>query len=59
MLSAAKHLLYLVEGKQRQILRSAENDTLAASFDILANAAASTCSLTPGAVQRQPEASGS
>jgi hypothetical protein len=35
MLSAAKHLLYLLESKQKQILRFAQNDVLRAFFSIL------------------------
>jgi hypothetical protein len=35
MLRAAKHLLYLLGRKQKQILRFAPNDMLAAFFSIL------------------------
>jgi hypothetical protein len=35
MLSAAKHLLYLLESKQKQILRFAQNDVLRAFFSTL------------------------
>jgi len=35
MLSAAKHLLYFLESKQKQILRFAQHDTLGAFFSIL------------------------
>jgi hypothetical protein len=59
MLSAAKHLLYFVESKQKQILRSAQNDVLTPFFQEPTEAAESTCSLTQGALQRQPKASGS
>jgi hypothetical protein len=35
MLSAAKHLLYLIENKQKQILRFAQNDVFRTFFSIL------------------------
>jgi len=37
MLSAAKHLLFLVENKQKQIPRSARDDMVAAFFIRLLN----------------------
>ena len=35
MLSAAKHLLYLIENKQKQILRFAQDDMQGAFFSSL------------------------
>jgi hypothetical protein len=32
MLSVAKHLLFRIENKQKQILRSAQDDTVGGSF---------------------------
>jgi len=35
MLSAAKHLVFLIENKQKQILRSAQDDMLGGFFSSL------------------------